>query len=503
MTTPHGLPPRRGFKSRSIDKGTQRGSRGWSATTKHQVTGWRFQLRRIANGVARRDTRMLSDPLRRQGRSSTVGTMVAIAGCLLAFVYTMLKPGGLPGQNTVLGERNTSALFVVIDGTLHPVDNLASARLIVNKPDNPTMVKSKELDGMPRGNNLGIVYAPQRIVQNPARDARWMVCDAVSGQDAGTTVIAADPVPGPGHAAPLPSSQAILATSDSATWLIWGGKRSRIDLHNPKISAPIGINIETPAPRSINRQLLNLIPESPALDVPFIPNAGDPVRFPWPATGPAPAIGAVVSDHENNNQVNYFAVTGEGLQPIPSTLASILRANNAYGLVQIPALTPDQVAKAPMVRPIPVENYPAEPLTIVDPGTDPVTCALWVKLDGAPTSSLTVLSGQSLPISPEQHTVPLVASPKQPTATRVVMPSGSGFFVRVTGQEPKSVTKEGLYYLDDVGHRFGIEPSGPNEKPEFALGMAQDREPLPIPWGPLELLTPAPTLSKSDALIAH
>lgn len=501
MTTPQGLPPRRGFKSRSVATDGKRGSRGWTTATKYQVSGWRFQLRRVANGVARRDTRMLTDPLRRQGRGLTVGVMVAVAGCLLTFVYTLIHPGGLPGENTVLAERNTSALFVIIEGTLHPVDNLASARLIINKAANPTPVKSQELDKMPRGNNLGIMYAPQRIVQNPTRDARWTVCDSVSGPDAGTTVIAADPIPGPGRAAALPSSQAVLATSDAATWLIWGGKRSRIDLHNPKITAPIGINIETPAPRSINRQLLNLIPESPPLDVPFIANAGDPIRFPWPATGPAPVIGSVVVDHGNNNQVNYFAVTAEGLQSIAPTIASILRANNAYGLVQIPALTPDQIAKAPMVRPIPVEDYPAEPLTIVDPGTYPVTCGQWVKLDGAPTSSLTILSGQSLPTSPEQHTVPLVASPKQPTASRVVMPAGSGYFVRVTGQEPKSVTKEGLYYLDDVGHRYGIEPSEPNEKPEQALGMTQD--PLSIPWAALLLLDPGPTLSKSDALIAH
>ena len=41
--------------------------------TRHQVSGWRFLMRRIASGVALHDTRMLVDPLRTQSRSVLVG----------------------------------------------------------------------------------------------------------------------------------------------------------------------------------------------------------------------------------------------------------------------------------------------------------------------------------------------------------------------------------------------------------------------------------------------
>lgn len=65
--------PRRGFKSKSPTTSsapgadTQKSARtGWGAVTRHQISGWRFQIRRLANGVALHDTRMLSDPLRRQ-----------------------------------------------------------------------------------------------------------------------------------------------------------------------------------------------------------------------------------------------------------------------------------------------------------------------------------------------------------------------------------------------------------------------------------------------------
>ena len=66
----------------------------------------------------------------------------------------------------MLAERSTNALYVVVNDQLHPVLNLASARLIVGKPDNPTVVKSSEIDKLALGNTLGIPNAPSRIVQS-------------------------------------------------------------------------------------------------------------------------------------------------------------------------------------------------------------------------------------------------------------------------------------------------------------------------------------------------
>ncbi|HEX9175259.1 MAG TPA: type VII secretion protein EccB [Mycobacterium sp.] len=503
MTAP--IQPRRGFKSKSPDLGPNAArSRPWGFVTKHQISGWRFLIRRISNGVALHDTRMLTDPLRRQGRALSIGALLGAVLLAGAFILSILKPAGASGNHPILAERSTNALYVVVNDQLHPVLNLASARLIVGKPDNPTVVKSNEIDKFTLGNTLGIPNAPSRMVQHNSRDARWMVCDAVGGPDTGTTVISADPVPGPGHATALPATSAILATSDGGrtTWLICGNKRSQIDLHNPAVTAAVGINVDTPAPRAIDRALLNLIPESPPLVVPFLSNAGDPPRFVWPAPEmAAPPVGAVVVDHDEDNKLRYYAVTAEGIQQISPVIAAILRANDAYGLVEPPALTPDQVAKAAKADPVPVDDYPADRLQVLDPITDPVSCGLWVKLDGAPTSSMALLAGQSLPVAEDAKPLSLTeAGPT--TAQRVILPRGSGYFVQVTGQQPQSATKESVFWVSDLGVRYGLEaaehePTGPAE----ALGMTA--APLPIPWSVLSLFAPGPTLSKADALVAH
>src|ERR1700741_931991 len=161
--------------------------------TRHQVTGWRFVMRRIASGIALHDTRVLVDPLRTQSRAVLMGVLILATGLAGCFVFSLIRPNGQVGNNAVLADRSTAALYVRVGDDLHPVLNLTSARLIAGHPVNPTTVKSSELDRFPRGNLIGIPGAPERMVQNTAKDADWTTCDSVTGAATGVTVIAGAP----------------------------------------------------------------------------------------------------------------------------------------------------------------------------------------------------------------------------------------------------------------------------------------------------------------------
>src|ERR1700744_6567067 len=200
MTSPESPDDRRSFSSRTPvndnpDKVVYR--RGF--VTRHQGTGWRFVMRRIAGGIALHDTRVLVDPLRTQSRAVLTGALILITGLAGCFVFSLIRPNAQVGNNLVLADRSTSALYVRVGDDLHPVLNLTSARLIAGKPVNPTAVKSAELDRFPRGNLIGIPGAPERMVQNTSHDAHWTVCDAISGtpgrgaHSTGVTVIAGPP----------------------------------------------------------------------------------------------------------------------------------------------------------------------------------------------------------------------------------------------------------------------------------------------------------------------
>ncbi len=488
--------------------------------TRHQVSGWRFVMRRIASGIALHDTRMLVDPLRTQSRAVLMGALILITGLAGCFVFSLIRPNGTAGNNAVLADRSTAALYVRVGEDLHPVLNLTSARLIVGKPVNPTTVKSSELDRFPRGNLIGIPGAPERMVQNASHDANWTVCDAVSGtaqlrggptrgaHSTGVTVIAGPPDGNGARAAAIHANQGILVDNGTATWLLWDGKRSQIDLANHAVTNALGLgagNSDVPAPRPIAQGLFNAIPESPSLTAPSIPNAGGPAAFSVPAP-----IGAVVVSYglEQNSSgtLHYFAVLPDGLQPISPVLATILRNSNSYGLDQPPRLGADEVARLPVSRMLDTSRYPDQPVALIDAAKDPVACAYWSKPAGAATSSLSLLSGSVLPVADAVRPVDLVAGGSQGTATRVAVAPGTGYFTQTVGGGPAAPAAGSLFWVSDTGVRYGIDNEAENApgghgKTVEALGL--NAPAVPVPWSVLSLFAPGPTLSRADALLAH
>jgi type VII secretion protein EccB len=519
MTDPEPQDQRRSFASRTPandnpDKVAYR--RGF--VTRHQVTGWRFVMRRIASGIALHDTRMLVDPLRTQSRAVLMGVLLLVTGLAGCFVFSFIRPSGSAGNNAVLADRSTAALYVRVGDELHPVLNLTSARLIVGQPANPTTVKSSELDRFPRGNLIGIPGAPERMVQNTSRDANWTACDGVSGtgraaHSTGVTVIAGPLDNSGARAAALDNGHAILVDfpneQSAGTWLLWDGKRSQIDLADHAVTSAIGLGSDAstaPAPRPIAAGLFNAIPEAPPLTAPVIPNAGAPAGFSVPAP-----IGAVVvsygldearapRDTTSPDTVRYYAVLPDGLQPIAPVLAAILRNTNSYGLQQPPRLGPDEVAKLPVSRLLDTSRYPGQQLGLVDAARDPVTCAFWSKPAGAATSTLSLLSGSALPVSDGVRTLELVGSANG--ATRVALAPGTGYFAQSVGGGASAPSAGSLFWISDIGVRYGIDTEADGHgKTIEALGL---KEPVvPVPWSMLTLFATGPALSRADALLAH
>ncbi|OBI03740.1 type VII secretion protein EccB, partial [Mycolicibacter heraklionensis] len=316
--------------------------------TKHQVSGWRFLVRRIASGLALHDTRMLVEPLRTQSRAVLMGVVLLITGLLGSFVLTLIRPGGSADNDPILADRSTSALYVRVGDQLHPVLNLTSARLVAGRPENPKAVKAAVLDTFPRGNLLGIPGAPERLVKSADTDANWTVCDSVSGSAAGVTVIAGRLDTEGSHADALGSQEAVLVDNGAGAWLLWDGKRSRIDLADRAVTAALGLDAGALKPRPIAAGLFNVIPEAPALVAPLIPGAGNPLPFPLPVPV---SIGSVVVAHDldtdSDGALRYYAVLEDGLQPVSSVLAAVLRNSDSQGLERPPVLGADDVARLP------------------------------------------------------------------------------------------------------------------------------------------------------------
>lgn len=473
--------------------------------TRHQVSGWRFIMRRIASGVALHDTRMLVDPLRTQSRAVLVGALVLITGLAGCFIFSLIRPGGVAGDNAILADRTTSALYVRLGDALHPVLNLTSARLIVGRADNPTTVKSSELDRFPRGNLIGIPGAPERMVQSMTRDASWAVCDGVSGPAAGMTLIAG-PLSNDGErAVALAGDTAILVTNEpgpnAGTWLLWDGRRSAVDVNDRAVMSALGLSADMAAARPIAPGLFNAIPEAPALSAPVIPGAGEPPRYQLPVSAP---VGAVAASFDTNNTLRHYAVLADGLQPISPVVAAILRNTNSFGLDQPPRLGADDIARLPMASVIDVAAYPGEPITLVSATDAPLTCAHWTRPADATSGTLELRSGVTLPVPEQLRAVSLVGAGSGTTADRVVLTPGHGYLVSTVGQDgggsAASPSGGADFWVSDTGVRYGLD-TDVDQKTIAALGLTPPS--LPIPWSMLSQFAQGPTLSRADALLAH
>ncbi|RFD24722.1 type VII secretion protein EccB3 [Mycobacterium uberis] len=528
MTTNESDQGRRSFSSRTpVNENPDKVGYRRGFVTRHQVTGWRFVIRRIASGIALHDTRMFVDPLRAQSRAVLMGALLAITGLLGCFVLSSMRPNGSVGNNVVLADQSSAALYVRVGDKLHPVLNLTSARLIIGKPVNPITVKSIELNRFPRGNLIGIPGAPERMVQNNAHDANWTVCDVVSREggrvahSTGVTVIVGPPESNGTRAAVLGPAHGILvdapAERGGSTWLLWDGKRSEIDLADHAVTDALGFGAgvsKAHTPRAIAVGLFNAIPEAPPLTAPTIPNAGA-----TPSFGVHVPIGAVVMsfglaalDKNLSDSVRYYAVLPDGLQRISPVLAGILRNTNSYGLQQPPQLGADEVNKLPVSQMLDTERYPGQQISLVDADRDPVSCIYWRKSTGAATSFLSLMSGSALPVPDTVHAVELVSASVQGdglTASRVALAPGTGYFAQTVGGGELAPATGSLFWISDTGVRYGIDTeadigpgvAGGHDKIVGALGLQPPA--VPVPWSILSLFAAGPTLSRADALLAH
>src|SRR5262249_19596914 len=184
------------------------------------------------------------------------------------------------------------ALYVRIGDTVHPVLNLASARLIAGAPANPEAVSMSAISNSKGGPLVGIPGAPATIAPPLGEhESGWAVCD-----DATSTTVIAGAVFGDG----LASGHSVLVTprSESAatTYLLYDGWRAKVDLRNRAVVRALKLDGVTPRP--VSRVLLDSTPEAPAITAPHIPDAG--LRSPvpaFPAASVVPAAGGAATQN--------------------------------------------------------------------------------------------------------------------------------------------------------------------------------------------------------------
>src|SRR6185503_12985822 len=306
-----------------------------------QVSAHFFWNRRNAAALSHHGVRMEFDPVQRQRASLILGFVFALLAVALMFVLSWFKPAGQVGKSAILADRDTGAVYVLVDGRLHPALNLASARLIAGQ--------ANKLAKYPQGPTVGIVGAPAAMPIRTGDASQWAVCDTApvatatsSAGDAPVVTAIAGPLTFGQRSAPLRMPSAILGRYNGATYVIWDGHRSEIDLSNKAVALALGVDSSAPEPIPLSKALFDALPATDPLVSPPIPQAGAPSPF---DIAPGAVIGSVLSvrDLAQPGSETLYVLLPNGVQRVSPFVASLLRSANSFGDVAPLQVAPDRL----------------------------------------------------------------------------------------------------------------------------------------------------------------
>src|ERR1700761_3233015 len=137
--------------------------------------------------------RMEVEPGRRQTLAIVASVSAAVVICLGALLYSFISPSGQINESPIISDRDSGALYVRVGDRLYPALNLASARLITGRPDNPHPVRASQISALPHGPMVGIPGAPSEFPPKAPQTSSWLICDTVAtstgmGSSQGVTV---------------------------------------------------------------------------------------------------------------------------------------------------------------------------------------------------------------------------------------------------------------------------------------------------------------------------
>nr|MDT0661541.1 type VII secretion protein EccB [Micromonospora sp. DSM 115978] len=462
-------------------------------TQRDQLQAYQFLRRRIVSALQFGDANHPSAPARRVLFSGLVGLGCALLVTAGFGIYGVLRPGSNDNwreAGRVVIEKESGATYVLgEDGSLHPVLNYTSARLLAGAGARTVSVSAKSLAGAPRGLPLGIPGAPTSL---PARDrlltGAWSVCSSrpagsADAAPATTTVTVGAAVAG----ADLVPGQAVLVQAGNTRYVITDGRR--LKLADPAVAVALGVDGAAALP--VSGAWINAIPAGPDLalvDVAGSGDAGPRLGGRRTLVGQVLVVASTVRD-----QQSFYLVRGDGLAPITGVEAELVlnnRANRAAYPAGPPAaveVAAADVAAAGMTgADRPADGFPAVVPRLVSPPADqPALCAVRAE-------TITVRISAGPPVAPGGRAVPVAAARDGRTADYVHVPPGTGVLV----SERQSPTAESgtTYLVTDQGLRFPL--GGADDV--AALGYA-DQPPVPVAAALLALLPAGTRLDAESA----
>ncbi|MBT2545120.1 type VII secretion protein EccB [Streptomyces sp. ISL-44] len=467
------------------------------ASRRDELNAYTFAKRRTVAAFLQPSATGTEEGAPRPLRAVVPGVIVA-AVVLAAFgAWGMFKPTAPKGwadagTQVLVGKQSTTRYVVLttkVNGKdqtrLHPVLNLASARLLLDPSKFKVIqVDDKVLDAgkPPRGPIIGIPYAPDRLPakEDAAKVKRWAVCQQPGGNGRGvqtaTFVLADREAHLTDDERRLTDTQTLYVQSTGA-----GKERYLVDAAGTKYKFPEG----TAAAGTMTNALVGTSATPQQVTEQWLAtlNSGDDLAFPQlPGKAGANAdvkglvtadnkVGMVLTAQTGSGTQHYVVLPGK-VAPVSEFVAWLLISApatdglNMHGKareVDLQALSPDPApfagdVKWPQKKAERVnQSAPAPGAQATGPGGRDTVCNVLRAVDGQGNQTLSTWAGTGFPID-------ITAS-----GTSAYVTPGSGLlYTQVQG---KQTTAGGsLFLVTDTGLRYAVQANGDSDAEQSKIG---------------------------------
>ncbi|GAA0804874.1 type VII secretion protein EccB [Spirilliplanes yamanashiensis] len=447
-------------------------------TQRDHVHAHQFQMARMSSSLIIGDPTPGENPMKRTVTGTLVGLLLAVLIVVGFGIYGWIVPGGKTSwrqAGAIIVEKETGTRYVLLNGTLHPALNMASAMMINGPSAKVQLVSRNSLKGVPRGAPVGIAGAPQTMPDRTAMlRGPWLACLGSSlSRDADDQIgLNFDTA---GQAQELPADRFVYVTAGGSPYIVWrGGKHlARED------TVPVALGIAGADPLPAPRAWLDLLPDGPPVATPDIDGLGDAGPR---IGGEAADIGQLFVQPRGTGGDQLFVLLRDGLAPLNRTMFVLLQAATGNEPVRLAAA---DVVAAPR----------SDDRSLIEPLAD-LAAATHEQARGR------VLCQRQAPVPglPAVAAVPVLAAPDHAGLTpdgraTVRMRPGAGMLVYPVPMANPRLPDP--WFVSDEGKRHHLPDSRMMSNLKLSNGVM-----VPIPRGLLTGVPSGPELT-AQALLAQ
>ena len=237
-----------------------------------------------------------------------VGVGLTVIAILVSLFYGMVSPSLPDGweNNKLIVAKNSAARYVSSNGTLHPVINAISARLLIPSSDFKVLtVADDQLKNIPIGSTIGILGAPDSLPEENNLIA-GSINSCVSDSNITTTLSNAS-------SQVTDTATAIVANVDGISYLVNGSHRYQLPQEATLRDAFLrAFGIPETASTDATAQWINLFEQGSPIEQISVDGAGNSITV----HGVEALVGSVVMQQGDAKKTKYVVRSDGSLFPL-------------------------------------------------------------------------------------------------------------------------------------------------------------------------------------------